>query len=802
MSNEAATKPPAGPTPDATAPVLRGLPALSPGWSVDLTRAPASLTLTAAGLEIHPDRRAPAGPVPVPELVPWWALAGFAADRQIVLPGGRQAHGLVVYVHGANGDPVPFRRFAVTAPQMSIFVAAMGMWARRWAGATGRSSALAQLGARVAAGAVAIRVKAASAGVRAWRRAEQVGWVAAGADIARGAWGPRPAHGQGRRRLAPLAAVAMVLALFAGGATTAVSAGARTIHRTPFQMGNRFMVPLVPAAASVPVRLAPAISRPIAAPPSLANQPPLRPHEIFGYAPYWTLPESSGFNVADLTTLAYFSVDANGDGTIAQSGPGWNGYQSQDLVDLVDRAHQAGDRVVLTVTCFSQTALDQITSDPTAANQLSSQLILLVAAKKLDGVNFDFEGIGSADRAGLTTLLTSVSHALHAANPHWQVTMATYASAAGDPNGFYDIAALAPAMDAFFVMAYDMNDPVVPSATSPLVGGGFNDTEALAQYTAVVPASKVILGVPYYGYDWPTTNGTRTAQSTGPPTPLSYGEIAAAGHPTYWDPSTQTAWTSYEVGGQWHETFFDNPVSLALKAELASTYRIAGLGIWALGMDGNDPAMLAALVGKVPPVKDYSTGPTSTSSSASASGAPAGGTGAPASGSPVAPPQPGGSTPGGGKSTAEWNGQWYTLTQVSAPSLRSFNGATDLGPLQAFQTGSSGLSCLQSGTPPEVWQLPSMPGVDLVLAVNPVQCVTAAFTFPVASSSGGTTTTTTVPPTTTTEPPTTTTTSTVPPTTTTVPPTTTTTTTPAKTSNAGLSPSAGTTPATQGSSSG
>ena len=192
--------------------------------------------------------------------------------------------------------------------------------------------------------------------------------------------------------------------------------------------------------------------------------------------------------------------------------------------------------------------MDAITSDPDAPARLSSALIAAVSAKNLDGVNFDFEGEGSADQAGLTRLITQVSAALHAANPHWQVTMATYASAAGDTGGFFNIAALAPALDGFFVMAYDMNDRSSPSATAPLVGGGFNDTEALQQFTAVVPASKVILGVPYYGYDWPTTDGTSTAQATGSESPLSDAVISASGHPTYWDPTTDTAWTSYQVG--------------------------------------------------------------------------------------------------------------------------------------------------------------------------------------------------------------------------------------------------------------
>ena len=134
-------------------------------------------------------------------------------------------------------------------------------------------------------------------------------------------------------------------------------------------------------------------------------------------------------------------------------------------------------------------------------------------------------------------------------------------------------------------MAYDMNNPSVPSPTAPLIGGSFNDTEALQQFTSVVPASKVILGVPYYGYDWPTTDGSSTAQATGGEAPLSDSVITSSGEPTYWDPSTQTAWTSYQVGTQWHETYFDDPTSLALKAATGQLVphrrgRASGPSVW------------------------------------------------------------------------------------------------------------------------------------------------------------------------------------------------------------------------------
>ena len=123
----------------------------------------------------------------------------------------------------------------------------------------------------------------------------------------------------------------------------------------------------------------------------------------------------------------------------------------------------------------------------------------------------------------------------------------------------------------------------------------------------------MILGVPYYGYDWPTTDGTNTAQATGGRDVRSAtASSRRPAIPRTGIPATQTAWTAYQVGTQWHETYFDDPTSLALKAQLANSFHIAGLGIWALGMDGNDPANMAALLGNAPPAKDYQTGPTVT----------------------------------------------------------------------------------------------------------------------------------------------------------------------------------------------
>jgi len=481
------------------------------------------------------------------------------------------------------------------------------------------------------------------------------------------------------------------------------------------QMANSF------ADSPSTVALPPATAPPAPAPPSLEGEPALRAHELFGFAPYWALPSSSGFNLEGLTTLAFFSVDVAGNGTVQQSGPGWVGYQSQALADLVTRAHGAGDRVVLTASCFDQSALDQMAADPGTGPRLAAALVALVAAKNLDGVNIDFEGKGSKDQAGLDALMAAVSSAMHQANPHWQVTMDTYASSAGDPSGFYDIRGLAPSVDGFFVMAYDMNNRTTPSPTAPLTGTGFTDLDAVQQYSAAVPLSKVILGVPYYGYDWPTAGPGLGDPATGPPTPLSYSQVVATGGHVYWDPTTQTPWTSYQVGSQWHQTFFDNPTSLALKAQLADTYRIAGVGIWALGMEGSAPAMQAALQGSAPPVKGLRPGPGATVTTTTPTAA--------------------------YFYSGTWDGLPVTLFPVAAPTAPVSTATPTADPLLGFATNDPSAQCLENGPGLLVSTVAGSTTTYLVTATPPSDCTTGDWEFTTAAPAAPTTT---VPPSTTT----------------------------------------------------
>ena len=392
---------------------------------------------------------------------------------------------------------------------------------------------------------------------------------------------------------------------------------------SPWPSVNTTQAPgLAAALATAPkvVTLHAASAPPEPVPPTVAQAAPIRPHEVFAFAPYWSLSSAGASDIASASTLAYFGLDVNGDGSVSRSGAGWQGYQSAELVNLINGAHAAGDRVVLSVECFSQANLDRITSDPAAGARLAGELAHLVSAEQMDGVNFDFEGTGSADRAGLVRLIGDVASRLKGVDPNWQLTMDVYASSL-DGGGFFDAAGLASKVDALFVMAYDMGSRSTPSPTAPLTGPGYTDLGVVSTFAKGVPAAKVILGIPFYGYAWPTAGNWLGAGATGSIFPLSYSQIHDASRPTYWDPTTQTPWTAWQSDGQWYEAYFDNPQSISLKVAAASKAGLGGVGVWALGMDGTDATMLSSVTGQTAPVRSFVAAPPPIPSAVASAGA-------------------------------------------------------------------------------------------------------------------------------------------------------------------------------------
>ncbi|MHB8491039.1 MAG: glycosyl hydrolase family 18 protein, partial [Solirubrobacteraceae bacterium] len=196
----------------------------------------------------------------------------------------------------------------------------------------------------------------------------------------------------------------------------------------------------------------------------------------------------------------------------------------------------------------------------------------------------------------------------------------TYASSAADPLGFFDVAGMAGSADSFFVMAYDLEyanysrPPTSCSSfclgpTAPVGGYYYNDTTVAGQYLAAVPASKVILGVPYYGRKACVAAGTPNAYVTSSVVADTY--LDAAGEATSGlvtpgsfvthrdanDGAGQERWDTWFNPSMncTRELYWDDATSLSQKYALVNSDNLRGVGIWNLNYGGGAPELWSAL---------------------------------------------------------------------------------------------------------------------------------------------------------------------------------------------------------------
>lgn len=367
------------------------------------------------------------------------------------------------------------------------------------------------------------------------------------------------------------------------------------------------------ATAAITIPLPRRAGAPAPAVPAQLFRSPLPAHEVFGYVPYWL---ATGLTPSDLTStsvLAWYGIAIAPTGALEETGPGWADFIDPGFATFVSSAHAAGDRVLLTVYDQTPASIARMLKSPaTTSAELATQLLPFITADKLDGVDIDIEGRSPALRPRFVTFVADLTKALRAADPSGEILLNTYPQSAGSKTDFFNVKALAHFVDQLFVMAYDMYDPTRASANAPLASPtlGLSDVQTLLAYVKQVPTTKIVLGMPFYGYDFTTRSEAPGAAAVTPlPSGRYYSAIAKVGRKAYWDPGSMTPYTRFKLGKRPHETWYDNPVSIALKTALAEKFHLVGVGVWALGMEGSNTSMLVALEGGSPPVKLPVTSP-------------------------------------------------------------------------------------------------------------------------------------------------------------------------------------------------
>lgn len=332
-------------------------------------------------------------------------------------------------------------------------------------------------------------------------------------------------------------------------------------------------------------------------------------YEIFGFAPYWNLHKLNNVDFNTLTTLAYFGIAVDSEGSFAQDDPGYAGFHSQTASELFQKAHDYGTKVVLTLTQMDNETIEQFLDNPAGQQNAINNALQLVRERNIEGINIDFEYIGNPredQRQKFTDFVGNMSEAMKTQGHTTSISV--YAASARQPK-MYDINSLAKKTDQIFMMAYDYATTATDSAipTAPLYGHRegkywYDVSSAVDDFLSQMPAEKLILGTPWYGYNLlvyePEVNAeTRPWYSwRGKPSAQTFGQIQDSIRPDMpgisdfregWDDLGKSRWRAYYVAATdtWRMVFYDDIESMRIKYDFAKTKKLAGVGVWALGFD-------------------------------------------------------------------------------------------------------------------------------------------------------------------------------------------------------------------------
>ena len=328
--------------------------------------------------------------------------------------------------------------------------------------------------------------------------------------------------------------------------------------------------------------------------------------EVMGFLPSWAaFPDIDFIKDKGLTQIIYFGLGVTSSGQIIRYNEEnnlvaeWSIFTSSEFREFVSSAHKKGIKVVVALKNFDNTSIDTLISNESSTKILTNELVAIARKYDIDGYNLDFEYFTDSEfptKTHFNKFLGTLNNALEESNPGLSLSidmnaLATISDAA------YDMPKIGELVDFIIIMGYDYHLPTsqVAGPIAPLysVGGSHSVSRTVDSLSGKVPFQKVVLGVPFYGYEWATYGkywGSQTIPGSG--ALASYKRVKKLLEDrndikTNWDVRTQTPWLVYIEEGSIKQIHYEDSRSIAAKVGFVRDHSMAGIAIWALGYEGS-----------------------------------------------------------------------------------------------------------------------------------------------------------------------------------------------------------------------
>ncbi len=331
--------------------------------------------------------------------------------------------------------------------------------------------------------------------------------------------------------------------------------------------------------------------------------------QVVGFLPFGLLSKADKDYSEYITTLAYFGLTIDQDGSILkmdnsqEEEPGWYTLASGKADQIFNNMTRKGVNLSLVVFSGDDNIIYPLISDPIPhARTLVSEVAPIMKKYSFKDLNLDIESpkeASSEARVKFTQFAREIKTGL--AQNHLGTLTVDVSPTIFVKKYLIDPQSIGSIADYVLIMAYDYHYPgsYVSGPVAPLYGAGavseFDTNVPVQEALTLIPKEKIILGVPLYGYEWETiTDFPRSA--TIPASALTDSNRRAEqfleGCATCSAQTDNIAREQYVIykdkeTGTFHQMFFPNEQSMAAKVNFAKSMNLGGIGLWALGFEGN-----------------------------------------------------------------------------------------------------------------------------------------------------------------------------------------------------------------------
>lgn len=299
---------------------------------------------------------------------------------------------------------------------------------------------------------------------------------------------------------------------------------------------------------------------------------------VSGYAyPFispWVLEQTLPF----LSELPIFSYGFTAEGELLPPAYG-------DDTWMIAEALRFGTQPILTLTpfgpngSFNNRLINSVVNNETYKNNLIQNLLETMGEKGYEGVDIDFEYILASDRDAFTAFVWEVAETMRANGYHTSVALAPKTSS-DQPGLLYegkDYRALGEAADHVLLMTYEWGYTYGP----PMAVAPIHQVRRVVEYALTqIPAEKIDLGIPNYGYDWPLPYVRGVTKAATVNNVQAVRIAIAYGVAIQFDELSQSPFFTYNTEGTEHEVWFEDVRSLQAKFNLIKEYNLRGCGYW------------------------------------------------------------------------------------------------------------------------------------------------------------------------------------------------------------------------------